>query len=178
MSGLFDVIKKWMEYDAERDFYAKHNPSLAANADLVFRPMRKADLKAVWTIEASAYEFPWEPVTFSDCLKVGYCCWVGEKAGRVVAYGILTVGAGESHIMNICISPEEQGHGYGRLMMEKLMDVAKGHRAEMMILEVRPSNQRAVNLYLDLGFNQIGTRKGYYPARNGREDALVLARML
>ena len=178
MSGLFDVIKKWMEYDAERDFYAKHNPSLAENADLVFRPMRKADLKAVSAIEASAYEFPWEPVTFSDCLKVGYCCWVGEKAGRVVAYGILTVGAGESHIMNVCISPEEQGRGYGRLMMEKLMEVAKGHRAEMMILEVRPSNQRAVNLYLDLGFNQIGTRKGYYPARNGREDALVLARML
>lgn len=178
MSGVFDVIRKWLEYDAERDFYAKHNPSLAESAELVIRPMRKPDLKAVTAIEASAYEFPWEPVTFSDCLKVGYCCWVGEKAGQVVAYGILTVGAGESHVLNLCIAPNLQGRGYGRLMLEKLMAVAKGHRAEMMLLEVRPSNKRAVKLYRDLGFNEIGTRKGYYPARNGREDALVLARML
>ncbi|HUL12416.1 MAG TPA: ribosomal protein S18-alanine N-acetyltransferase [Methylococcaceae bacterium] len=178
MSDFFDAIRKWVEYDAERDFYAKHNPSLAENADLVFRPMRKADLKAVIEIEASAYEFPWEPATFRDCLKVGYCCWVGEKAGRVRAYGILTVGAGESHILNVCIAPEVQGQGYGRLLMEKLMAVAKAHRAEMMLLEVRPSNSKAMKLYFDLGFNQIGTRKGYYPARNGREDALVLARML
>lgn len=178
MTGMLDVFKKWIEYDAEREFYVKHFPSLAEKAELQFRPMRKADLKAVQEIEESAYEFPWEPVTFKDCLKVGYCCWVGEKAGQLAAYGIVTVGAGESHILNICIAPAMQGRGYGRLMLEQLIKVAKGHRAEMMILEVRPSNTRAVNLYLDMGFNEIGTRKGYYPARNGREDALVLARML
>lgn len=175
---MLDVFKKWIEYDAEKEFYAKFNPSLIEVANLQFRPMKKADLKTVIEIEASAYEFPWEPVTFKDCLKVGYCCWVGEKAGHVVAYGILTVGAGESHVLNVCIAPTVQGRGYGRLMMEKLIEVAKSKRAEMMILEVRPSNTRAMALYHELGFNEIGTRKGYYPARNGREDALVLARML
>jgi len=178
MSGFFDAIKQWIEYDAERDFYVKHFPSVAEQAPLDFRLMKRRDLPAVNGIENAAYEFPWEPATFRDCLKTGYCCWVGEKAGKVVVYGILTVGAGESHILNICVDPQCQGQGFGRLMLQKLMAVAAGHRAEMMILEVRPSNLRAVKLYLDLGFNEIGTRKGYYPARGGREDALVLARML
>jgi [ribosomal protein S18]-alanine N-acetyltransferase len=178
MSGFFDAFKQWIEYDPERDFYAKHFPKVAEQADVSFRPMKRGDLKAVTEIEGRAYEFPWEPNTFRDCLKTGYCCWVGEKAGQVVAYGILTVGAGESHILNICVDPACQGQGYGRLTLQKLMAVAAGHRAEMMILEVRPSNRRAVKLYHDVGFNEIGTRKGYYPANNGREDALVLARML
>jgi ribosomal-protein-alanine N-acetyltransferase len=103
---------------------------------------------------------------------------VGERLGQVAVYGIVTVGAGESHILNICVSPQTQGRGYGRLMMEKLMDVAASHGAEMMILEVRPSNERAIELYRKLGFNEIGLRKGYYPAKNGREDAIVFAKML
>ncbi|MDD5035445.1 MAG: ribosomal protein S18-alanine N-acetyltransferase [Methylococcaceae bacterium] len=178
MSALFDALRRWMEYDAEKEFFTKHNPSLIENAEIAFRPMRKSDLKDVSAIEETAYEFPWEPITFKDCLNVGYCCWVGIKAGHVVGYGIVTVGAGESHVLNVCISPQAQGNGYGRLMMEKLMAVAKSHHAEMMILEVRPSNLRAVELYRSLGFNEIGLRKGYYPAKKGREDALVLARML
>jgi [ribosomal protein S18]-alanine N-acetyltransferase len=178
MFGLLDALRRWIVYDADKEFYAKFNPSLVEAAELEFRPMRKGDLKAVAEIESSAYEFPWEPNTFRDCLSVGYCCWVGEKLGQVVGYGIVTVGAGESHILNVCISPAWQGRGFGRRMMEQLMDVAKGHRAEMIILEVRPSNTRAVKLYQDLGFNEIGTRKGYYPARKGREDATVMARML
>lgn len=178
MSGLFDTIKQWVEYDAERDFYEKHFPSLVNNPETLFRPMRKTDLKAVSIIEEIAYEFPWEPATFKDCLKTGYCCWVAERAREVVAYGILTVGAGESHVLNVCIDPKMQRQGLGRQMMIKLMEVAKSHRAEMMILEVRPSNLRAINLYLSLGFNEIGQRRGYYPAKQGREDALVLACML
>ena len=178
MSGLFDALRRWIVYDADKEFYAKFNPSLVEAAELEFRLMRKTDLKAIAAIEQLAYEFPWEPSTFKDCLSVGYCCWVGEKMGQVVAYGIVTVGAGESHILNICICPTMQGRGYGRRMMEKLMDVAKSHRAEMMILEVRPSNTRAVKLYQDLGFNEIGSRKGYYQAKKGREDATVMARML
>lgn len=175
MSGLIESLRRWIVYDADREFYAKFNPSLVEAAELEFRPMRKSDLKAIAAIEDKAYEFPWEPSTFKDCLSVGYCCWVGEKLGKVVAYGIVTVGAGESHILNVCISPEMQGRGYGRRMMLKLMEVAKSHKAEMMILEVRPSNPKAIKLYHDLGFNEIGTRKAYYPAQKGREDAIVMA---
>jgi ribosomal-protein-alanine N-acetyltransferase len=178
MAQFIETLKRWLEYDAEREFYGKHFPSLVEQAELTFRPMRKADLPSVSAIEELAYEFPWEPLTFRDCLKTGYCCWVGEKLGHVVGYGILTVGAGESHVLNVCVSPKVQGNGYGRRMMEQLITVARSHHAEMMFLEVRPSNTRAIRLYDSLGFNEIGTRKGYYPAKNGREDAMVLALML
>lgn len=178
MHDWFYRIKRWMSYDAELDFYYKHFPSLAEQAEFGFRPMRRADLSIVSAIEQQAYEFPWEPIAFRDCLTVGYCCWVGEKAGRILSYGIVSVGAGESHILNLCVAPEAQGSGYGRRMLGKLMEVAKGYRAEMIMLEVRPTNEAAIRLYHAMGFNEIGTRKDYYPAKNGREDALVLARML
>ncbi|MCU0734341.1 MAG: ribosomal protein S18-alanine N-acetyltransferase [Methylotetracoccus sp.] len=171
-------IKRWMSYDAEIDFYYRHFPSLIEQAEFGFRPMRRSDLSVISRIEESAYEFPWEPIAFRDCLSVGYNCWVGEKAGRILSYGIVTVGAGESHILNLCVAPEVQGSGYGRRTLEKLMEVAKGYRAEMVMLEVRPTNKTAIRLYRKMGFNEIGTRKDYYPAKNGREDALVLARML
>ncbi|WP_348759247.1 ribosomal protein S18-alanine N-acetyltransferase [Candidatus Methylocalor cossyra] len=167
-----------MSYDAETEFYYKHFPSLVETAELVLRPMRRSDLKAVAAIEKLAYEFPWEPATFRDCFNVGYSCWIGERAGQVVSYGICSVGAGESHILNLCVAPASQRQGYGRRMLEKLMEVARNHRAESIFLEVRPSNKAAIRLYRQMGFNEIGTRKDYYPARKGREDALVMARML
>ena len=178
MSEIFDYIKKWVSYDAETDFYCKHFPCLAEAAEMAMRPMRRSDLKAVTAIEQSAYEFPWEPATFRDCFNVGYCCWIGEKAGQILAYGICSVGAGESHILNLCVAPHTQGQGYGGALLAKLMDVARQHRAESMFLEVRPSNHSAIKLYQRMGFNEIGTRRDYYPARKGREDALVMARIL
>jgi ribosomal-protein-alanine N-acetyltransferase len=178
MSELLDYFKRWITYDAETEFYCKHFPSLVETAELILRPMRRGDLKIIAAIERDAYEFPWEPATFRDCFNVGYCCWVGERAGRILTYGICSVGAGESHVLNLCVSPQSQGQGYGRIMLQKLMDVAKEHRAETIFLEVRPSNHKAVRLYQGMGFNEIGSRRDYYPARNGREDALVMARML
>lgn len=178
MYDWFDRIKRWVSYDSETEFYYKHFPSLVENAELVLRPMRRSDLRIVAAIEKRAYEFPWEAATFRDCFNVGYCCWIGEKAGQIVSYGICSVGAGESHVLNLCVTPNNQGQGYGRLMLEKLMEVAKAHKADSIFLEVRPSNKSAIRLYHQMGFNEIGTRKDYYPARNGREDALVMARML
>lgn len=178
MAEIFDYIRRWVGYDAETEFYYKHFPSLVETAELVLRPMRRTDLKVVAAIEQVAYEFPWDALTFRDCFNIGYNCWIGEKAGRVVCYGICTIGAGESHVLNICVAPDIQGQGYGRIMLEKLIEVAKEHRAETMFLEVRPSNQTAIRLYQRMGFNEIGSRKDYYPARKGREDALVMARIL
>jgi len=179
IADLFTKIKRWVTYDAERDFYYKHFPSLVTNADLILRPMEREDLKRVAEIEASAYEFPWEYETFRDCFKIGYHCWVGERAREVVCYGISTIGAGESHVLNVCVSPQFQGKGYGRVVLVKLIDIATRFRTESMFLEVRPSNPKAIKLYRSLGFNEIGMRPGYYPAANGkREDAIVMARII
>jgi len=178
MSEFLDHMKRWISYDAERDFYCKHFPSLAENAALTLRPMRKADLGEVVLIEQQAYTHPWDAATFRDCFKIGYHAFIGEKAGNTVGYGILSVGAGECHLLNICVKTDLQGQGLGRHLLENLIEVATRQRAETMFLEVRASNRRAVVLYQRAGFNEIGLRKGYYPADAGREDAIVMARML
>lgn len=142
------------------------------------RPMTDADVEAVFAIEALAYPFPWTEGIFHDCLRVGYCCWVLEEDGTIIGYGIMSVGAGESHILNICVHPEHQRRGYATLLMRHLMHIAKRHHAELSLLEVRRSNIAALSLYAHLGFKEIGVRKDYYPAPGGREDALVLSKPL
>lgn len=145
---------------------------------LNIRPMVEADLAGVLEIECAAYEFPWSRRIFQDCLRVGYCCWVLEQDGEIAGYGIMAVAAGESHILNLCIGPVWQRLGRGRMLLDYLMEVARKHRADTMFLEVRPSNSAAQRLYRDAGFDEVGMRRNYYPARSGREDALIMARTL
>lgn len=175
MSDLLDNLKKLVSYDAERDFYAKHFPCVREDESiLVFRPMKKRDITAVCKIENQVYDFPWNEGTFHDCFKAGYSSWVLEKLGEIFAYGILSISAGEAHLMNLCISPVLQNQGYGQKLMGKLMEIAQQHSAKSLLLEVRPSNTTARELYEKMGFDEVGIRKDYYPAENGREDALML----
>jgi len=139
------------------------------------RPMREADLEDVARIEAGAYEFPWTLGIFRDCLRAGYGCWVLAHAAEVVGYAVLSVAAGEAHVLNVCVDVAQQRQGHGRRLMKRLIDLARWHQAQRIFLEVRPSNHGAILLYHDLGFNEIGRRPNYYPAKGGREDALVMA---
>lgn len=145
---------------------------------LQIRPMRDADLAMVLDIEREAYTFPWSEGIFRDCLRAGYCCWVVEQGELVRAYGIMQVGTGESHILNLCVRASGRGQGLGRALLNHLLEVAIEHRADTALLEVRPTNRAALGLYEAMGFNEVGVRRGYYPGRNGREDALILARCL
>ncbi|MCP5149494.1 MAG: ribosomal protein S18-alanine N-acetyltransferase [Chromatiales bacterium] len=142
------------------------------------RPMSDADLDRVVVIERGAYEFPWSPGVFRDCLRVGYDCWVLERPSGIDGYGIMHVAVGEAHVLNLCIDVAAQGRGLGRALLGRLVELAEGARARTVLLEVRPSNYRARRLYAGMGFNEIGVRRGYYPGRQGREDALVLVRRL
>jgi ribosomal-protein-alanine N-acetyltransferase len=142
------------------------------------RPMRPGDVVAVAAIERSAYEFPWSAGIFRDCLLANYTSVVLEQGGRVIGYGILSVAAGEAHLLNLALAPEVQRRGYGRRLLEHLLGVASAAGADRVYLEVRPSNPRALHLYQQAGFEVIGRRRGYYRARFGSEDAVVLARGL
>lgn len=142
------------------------------------RPMSEVDLGAVIEVEQAAYEFPWTVSIFRDCLRVGYDCFVYEDARGPIGHGIMSVGAGECHLLNICIHPDYQRRGLGRVMISRLLALARRRRARLALLEVRVSNTAAYNLYTKIGFSEIGMRKGYYPARRGREDAILLAREL
>jgi [ribosomal protein S18]-alanine N-acetyltransferase len=175
MRGWMDKIKSVLVYDADKEFYAKIFPESLSRTDLMrLRTMTHSDLDRVLEIERLNYPFPWDEDIFIDCFKVGYGCWVCEEDGKILGYTIMTMGVGEAHVLNISVDPNEQGKGVGRKMMESLIEKAKSE-AETMFLEVRPSNPGAIALYQKLGFNEIGTRKGYYPAENGREDAIMYA---
>ena len=143
-----------------------------------FRPMQEADIPDVLAIESSAYDFPWSRVIFQDCLRVGYCCWVVERNLDVCGYGVMSVSVAESHILNLCIHPAQQRAGLGRTLLHHLLAIARKHKAESAYLEVRPSNIPARRLYTRLGFEEVGMRRNYYPARLGREDAIIMAKNL
>ncbi|HET7359011.1 MAG TPA: ribosomal protein S18-alanine N-acetyltransferase [Rhodanobacteraceae bacterium] len=139
------------------------------------RAMQRDDLAQVTAIEASAYEFPWAPGIFRDCLQAGHGCWVLAGEAGVIGYGILSAAAGEAHVLNLCVAPAHQGHGHGRRLLRRLLDTARWHGAERVFLEVRPSNRAAQALYEHSGFNEIARRPNYYPTQRGREDAIVMA---
>ncbi|MEE9493503.1 MAG: ribosomal protein S18-alanine N-acetyltransferase [Gammaproteobacteria bacterium] len=139
------------------------------------RPLTVADLEAVMSIENSAYEFPWSIGIFRDCLKAGYDGWCLDIDETLIGYSVLSRGAGEAHILNITITPEQQGKGYGRKLLEHMQYLAKRYQVECLLLEVRSSNKAAKYLYESSGFNEIGRRPGYYPASQGREDAVIFA---
>ncbi len=142
------------------------------------RPMQREDIPAVMVLERQLYPIGWTSGIFEDCLRVGYCCWVWEESQAIVGYGIMSVGAGEAHILNLATRIESQRRGLGRRMLQHLIHLARRHRADTAFLEVRPSNPGALALYQQLGFDQIGMRRGYYPSPQGREDAILMARTL
>lgn len=144
----------------------------------VIRSMRETDLLSVMAIERASYEFPWTTVIFRDCVRAGYECHVYDSQQGLLGYGIMSLAAGECHLLNICIHPDYRRQGFASQLIEALLERARTQRARVALLEVRVSNDVAHRLYTRLGFSEIGLRKNYYPARRGREDALVLAKDL
>jgi ribosomal-protein-alanine N-acetyltransferase len=142
------------------------------------RPMRESDVPAVVAVEQVAYQFPWSEGIFRDCLRVGYTCRVADLGGALSGYGIMSMGAGEAHVLNVCTHEAFRGRGGARKMLLDLLDIARSAGMREAFLEVRPSNTTATHLYLSLGFEQVGMRRGYYQAVGGREDAAVLRRIL
>lgn len=145
------------------------------NEHVTARPMSLSDLSDVRVIERDAYQFPWSNGVFKDCLRVGYSCWVLQADAKIHGYAIMSIAAGESHILNLCIRPSTQRRGFGEHLLRHLCTAARAHQAETTLLEVRPSNDVAIRLYERHGFRRVGTRRDYYPHPRGREDAYVYA---
>jgi ribosomal-protein-alanine N-acetyltransferase len=142
------------------------------------RQMGYDDLSRVIEIETAAYSHPWTLGIFRDCLRVGYDGWVYEHENRISGYAILMLSGAEAHVLNICVHPDCQRRGIGRLLLTHLTQHSREAGADTILLEVRESNIIAMQLYLSEGFNQLGVRRGYYPDVEGREDAVILARSL
>ena len=138
-----------------------------------FLPMNERDLDAVAALEAELQAFPWTRGHFADGLKAGYSSWVVHRGGAVIGFAVLMIVLDEAHLLNIGIARQLHGQGIGARLLQHILECAKYYGAVKLFLEVRPSNERAVALYRNFGFCEIGRRKGYYPAATGREDALI-----
>jgi ribosomal-protein-alanine N-acetyltransferase len=144
--------------------------------NICLRPIQEDDLPAILEIEQATHICPWSLQIFKDCLLVGYTTCLLELDDYIVGYGLLSVGAEEAHILNLCVHPHFQRCGYGKLLIKHLLTRAKQQKVKTVFLDVRVSNQAAINLYLQLGFNEIGRRKNYYFSKNRHhEDALIFA---
>jgi ribosomal-protein-alanine N-acetyltransferase len=142
------------------------------------RPMQEADLPRIHRIELASYDYPWTPGNFADSLHAGYSMWVREAEGEIIGYYVLMAAAGEAHLLNLTIAPAWRRHGLGRDLLEHCLARACDHKAETIFLEVRVSNVAAIGLYHSSGFVDLAVRRAYYPARVGREDALIMKREL
>jgi ribosomal-protein-alanine N-acetyltransferase len=151
---------------------------LSARQEAVIRDMGPDDVAAVARLESQSYAFPWSEGIFRDCLRAGYYCCLAELDGQCIGYAIMSLGAGEAHVLNLCVAERHRRQGLGAMLLEHLMEFAAASGAEDIFLEVRPSNTAALHLYRTHGFTQIGIRRGYYQAVGGREDAVVLRRQL
>jgi [ribosomal protein S18]-alanine N-acetyltransferase len=138
------------------------------------RPMRPGDLDQVVAVERSIYSHPWSLGNFRDSLHAGYSCWVMEANGDLAGYGVLMIGVGEAHLLNVSVAQPWQRRGLGRALLAHFIELAGRFGVSRMLLEVRPSNHAARHLYAQAGFLDLSVRRGYYPAAGGREDAILM----
>lgn len=142
------------------------------------REMIHDDVAEVSDIERRSYEFPWSHGVFRDCLLAGYHCSVVERDAVVVGYSVLSVAAGEAHILNLCVDPQYRELGYGERLLDEILRMSHDEEVKEIFLEVRPSNEKAIALYMKKGFRNIAYRPAYYQANQGREDAAVFSKQL
>src|SRR5450830_1204474 len=145
-------------------------------ARLNYEPMQRSDLEDVFALEQSVYPHPWSMANFEDSLNSNYEAWVlRDRDGELLGYFLLMAVVDEAHLLNVAVSADKQRQGLGRFLLNQAVACARGQGMESVVLEVRPSNTRALEIYERYGFKHIGRRKGYYPAADQqREDAIVM----
>lgn len=145
----------------------------------VLRAMQVTDLEAVLAIENQAYEFPWSRGNFIDSLAAGYEAWLLAESELVIGYFLALRGVDEMHLLNISVDPALQGRGHARTLLDALYRLCRQSGCLQLWLEVRESNERARQLYRRQGFAEVGRRRAYYPAAEGRrEDAVLMSLQL
>jgi ribosomal-protein-alanine N-acetyltransferase len=133
-------------------------------------------LPALLMVEQSAYSHPWTRTNFTDALTSGYHVPVWQQQEDILAYLVAMRGADEVHLLNFTVAPAHQRRGMGRMMLQYLLSWSHAQGVHAIWLEVRKSNQRAIQIYAACGFQQDGIRPAYYPAHHGeREDAVIMS---
>lgn len=140
-----------------------------------FVPLAPERIPEVMLLEEAIYPYPWTGGNFADSLRNGYSGWTIETdGGLIIAYAVAMLCIDEAHLLNLAVDPQLQRHGHGAALLDWMARTMREYGARSLLLEVRPSNSQALRLYQRYGFEAIGLRRGYYPAPDGREDAIVM----
>lgn len=145
----------------------------ALRVNAVIRPMDINDIPRINQIEQQVTPHPWRENQFVDS-HTKHSCLSLILNGQVIGYAIYHVVVDEAEILNIAIAPDYQGKGYGRELLDDLVNTLT-KRAKRLFLEVRASNDTAIQLYDSAGFVEICLRTNYYQTKNGPEDAIMMA---
>lgn len=146
---------------------------------MILRDMTEDDLESVLRIEREVHAYPWTLGNFSDALRSKYICKVYEsETDGMLGYAVLMPAVDEAELLDIAIDAKHQRKGFGGKMLEELAALVRRANKRRMVLEVRASNEAAISLYRKSGFTDIGLRRDYYRAVNGREDAILMGRNL
>lgn len=151
------------------------------NIPMFFRQMLAEDAPEIHAIETDIFPSPWSEVGFITSVANGYNCWVmcEEENKKIAGYFILMTSIDEAHLLTIGLKSDLHGLGYGRKLLDRVLQTAREHGMVSILLEVRPSNTGPHNMYVKYGFQEIGIRKNYYRNLDGtREDAIVMRKML
>ncbi len=136
------------------------------------------DLAEVVALEERVQAFPWSIGNFRDALVAGYGAWLSREQGVLDGFVVTMPAVDEVHLLVIAVAPQRQRSGLGAALLAHACSAARQSGMGRILLEVRPSNQAALAFYQRFDFVEIGRRRGYYPALEGREDAIVMARTL
>ena len=149
---------------------------MPAFSQLSYAPMTPGDVDEVWALEQSVFPYPWSRANFAESLSSGYDAWtVRDPLGALAGYYLLMYAVDEAHLLDVAVCAGRQRQGLGRHLLDRIAARAREQGMASILLEVRPSNERALDVYRRHGYAEIGRRKGYYPAGpGGREDAIVM----
>jgi ribosomal-protein-alanine N-acetyltransferase len=141
-----------------------------------FHKISTNDIHTLMPIEKACHSHPWSEKTFTSCIGGRYFGDYLQINNTLVGFYIGEYVAGEATLMDICVSPEQQGKGYGKILLEHFFKQAKQLNNTLIWLEVRAKNISAQMMYINHGFTETGRRTGYYPSATGfgYEDAIVM----
>ena len=148
------------------------------NTKIEFAPLNSEDVDMILPIEQACHAYPSSQQLLLSCFGKRYRNFKMLVDNKVIGFYMGDLMLDEMTLHNICIEPKYQGKGYGKRLFEHFLATARLHNVVQLWLEVRESNTGAIALYQSNGFDVAGTRKDYYPAEKGREDALLMGSML
>ena len=146
----------------------------------IIRPWQQTDVSVVYELAKANMPGAWTRRNFESCFKPDYSCWIISEgdmglANQVMGFVVVLAQIGECQLLNICIRGNARRCGYGKRLIQHVVSFSRQQKLNRVFLEVRASNQVAIDFYLQSDFKQVGARKAYYKTEDGREDALLFS---